>query len=195
MNSSKITTDPLKWLILLFFLAIFSPLKAQQTYALSADDQQLAVFGTSTLHDWEMTTSSAVGAGTFQIENGKLVWVKDLTISFDAESLKSGKRGMDKKAYTALKTSDHKSVIFRLKEYQPKANGEGEVKGQLEVAGESREVALTVEEQVTSQGLNVKGSAAFKLTDFKIDPPRALAGTIRTGDEVTIEFNVIFKLK
>jgi hypothetical protein len=28
------------------------------------------------------------------------------------------------------------------------------------------------------------------MTDFKIDPPTALMGTMKTGDEITISFNV-----
>ena len=39
----------------------------------------------------------------------------------------------------------------------------------------------------------LKGEKTFKMTEFKIDPPKALLGTITTGDEITIKFNTIFK--
>ena len=31
------------------------------------------------------------------------------------------------------------------------------------------------------------------MTDYKIDPPKALLGTIKTGDDVLIKFNTILK--
>jgi len=36
----------------------------------------------------------------------------------------------------------------------------------------------------------VTGSYKFKMSSFGIDPPRAMLGTIRTGDEVTIKFKI-----
>ena len=36
------------------------------------------------------------------------------------------------------------------------------------------------------------GSVTFNMTNFNIDPPTAVMGTIKTGDEITIKFQVIY---
>jgi hypothetical protein len=35
-----------------------------------------------------------------------------------------------------------------------------------------------------------KGSKRIKMTDYKVEPPSFMFGTIKTGDEITISFDV-----
>ena len=39
--------------------------------------------------------------------------------------------------------------------------------------------------------VTLTGATKLKMTDYKIDPPKALMGTITTGDEITIKFNTV----
>lgn len=61
--------------------------------------------------------------------------------------------------------------------------------GNLSVAGTTKKVTLDFELQLTANKVTLKGEKSFKMTEFGIEPPKALLGTITTGDEITIKFN------
>jgi hypothetical protein len=46
--------------------------------------------------------------------------------------------------------------------------------------------------QVTNNNVTFTGKKTIKMTEFEVEPPTALLGTIKTGDEVTISFNSKF---
>ena len=177
--------------VFLLFLVFSLPSMAQMNYSL-APNPDLKITGTSTIHDWEMVSSTAKGEGQFSINAGKVSAAKNVSIVMPAESIKSGKSGMDKNAYSAMKSKEFKDVKFTLKAFCPKGNG-FEATGDFIIAGVTNTVKFPVTINQTSSNINVKGFYPFKLTDFKIDPPTALLGTVKTGDEVSIHFNVTFQ--
>ena len=48
-----------------------------------------------------------------------------------------------------------------------------------------------VADRVSFLTFSLKGSEEILLTDYGIDPPTALLGLIRTGDRITIEFDMV----
>jgi polyisoprenoid-binding protein YceI len=63
------------------------------------------------------------------------------------------------------------------------------VKGTIEVAGAAKEFEFPVQMTVdptNSKVLTFAGEVAAKMTDFGIEPVSALAGTIKTGDEIKL---------
>lgn len=178
-------------LILIGLLALSLPAFAQVNYTI-APVAELKISGTSSLHDWDMVSSTATGKAEFVIESGKLMDVKTATIEMPAESIKSGKNAMDKNAYAALKTKDNKQVKFTLKEFTQKGSGY-EASGNFTIAGVTKTVSFPVSLSKSGEKINFKGTHPFKLTDFNIDPPTALFGTVKTGNEVSIHFNVTFQ--
>lgn len=185
---------PLKYSIISVLLCLtFDQVMAQEKFVLS-EDQELAVLGTSTLHNWEMVTSSAKGTGLFIIENSKIVEVSDLAVSFAAESLESG-RGfiMDRNARRALKSESNPDISFKLERLE-KVNESGfTAVGSLTAAGVSREISFDISYTVSEANrIELTGSSSFKLTDFDVEPPVALAGTLHTGDAVSVEFVLTF---
>ncbi|KJD34499.1 hypothetical protein PK35_01520 [Tamlana nanhaiensis] len=157
----------------------------------------LSVLGTSSLHDWHITSKTYSGSIAFNdLNSGDL---KNLNISIPAESLKSGKNAMDKNTYKALKTNKYSTITFQLTKVNgitKKSDGKYTAKttGNLTIAGVKKSVPLEFEiDATTSNVVKLVGKKTFKMTDFNIDPPTALLGTITTGDDVTIEFNSVFK--
>jgi hypothetical protein len=66
--------------------------------------------------------------------------------------------------------------------------------GSLSIAGTTLKTDLYVLGKVASNGtITFTGSKKIKMTDFKINPPTALMGTLTTGNEVEIVFQVTFK--
>ena len=164
---------------------------AQKTFQLDAKPD-LKVSGTSTLHDWDMPSSTATGNMVATEAGGKLTEIKSLNITMPAESIKSGKKAMDNKAYEALKTNKNKNVVFTLRSAS-KSGDTWTLTGTFNIAGTTKQVSLRAKEIASGGVYGLSGTYSFKLTDYGITPPTAMMGTVKTGDEVKISFNVKFK--
>jgi polyisoprenoid-binding protein YceI len=189
--------NPLKFhtvLSLLVALALTIPALAQTNYALTEQGLQLKVTGTSSLHDWEMTSNKAKGEATATVE-GQKVTFQSLSFTMVANTLKSGKSGMDDNAYKALKTKQHPNITFKIIDAEQKGAKDMVVNGQLTIAGVTKNVSLIGTYKITANQITFEGNTKFKLTDFKIDPPTALLGTVKTGDEVGVEVCITYSKK
>ncbi len=165
---------------------------AAQTKVILSPGSELKVDGGSTLHDWHMTTASAKGEGSFAIEGGQFKGASALVVSFLAESLKSGTSGLDKNAYKALNTSQHKEIKFTLKSL----SGSGSsftATGDLSIAGTTKSVSFPVKLTTSGNKYLFEGSLKTKLTFFSITPPTALMGTVKTDDDITLSFKTTFQ--
>lgn len=182
-----------KYLLLLAFMLMWGSVTciSQTKYVLSASPE-FKVEGGSTLHDWHMTSNSGTGEGLFVIEEGKFRGVKSLTLTFPAETLKSGTKGLDTNAYKALNTGKNKYIRFVLKELTG-AGPSYVAKGDLTVAGVTKPVSFPVKMSPASGKLTFEGSLDTKLTHFSVTPPTALMGTVKTEDEIKLSFKSTFQ--
>jgi polyisoprenoid-binding protein YceI len=153
---------------------------------------EFKVSGTSTLHDWIIASNKISGAANLKINGNVIEEIISLKFSLPAESLKSGKKPMDSNTYKALKSTQHSNIIFELVNIQQltQQNEKAFIRanGDLTVAGQTRRINLNVTGEVINQEVVFKGSHKLKMTDYKISPPAFLANTIKTGDEVLIDF-------
>ncbi len=167
-----------------------------QEYHLSNEQSELKVYGTSSLHDWHIVTEEQ--KGYVIVDQGTDFFIKKLDMEAVSESLKSGKNGMDKNTYKALNTKKYKTIRFQLSETKniTKLNDNNynvESFGKLKIAGVTKIIALKFALNLGNNQVCLKGEKTLKMTDFGIEPPKALFGTITTGDEITIKFNTILK--
>jgi hypothetical protein len=66
--------------------------------------------------------------------------------------------------------------------------------GNLSFSGQTRKISIKTIGKITkSRDYQLKGSVPLKMTDYKMKPPTAMLGTMKTGDAVTVEFDVTFK--
>ncbi|MGA1227261.1 MAG: YceI family protein [Tamlana sp.] len=168
-----------------------------QQFNLSSHESTMSLFGTSSLHDWHITTTNY--NGNILLNDITTCDIKACDISITSESLKSGKKSMDKNTYKALKTDAHKTINFKLTSVDKvtsKGNGKLLVnaKGNLTITGVKKAISIDfIADTSLSNTISLTGEKTIKMTDFNIDPPKALLGTITTGDEITIKFKSIFK--
>lgn len=183
-----------RMLLLSLTMLCFSGLSllAQQKYVLGTE-QELFVLGTSTMHNWEMVTAKAQGEGLFTIEDEQLSAVSDFKVQFKGEDLESGRGIMDRNTRRALDIENHPLISFVLTEYRRNEDGSEVALGDFTAAGVTRKLAFQIDTELKESKLHISGVVSFKLTDFDIEPPVALAGTLRTGDAVSLEFILVFE--
>jgi polyisoprenoid-binding protein YceI len=180
-------------LSLVTFLGITSSATAQKSYTLD-NKSTFSVSGTSTLHDWEMKSGSGTGTANFTIANAKLTEIESIAITLSAESIKSEKKSMDKVAYETLKTDKNKNIKYVLKSAEKVNETTWELTGTYTIAGISKIYKTTVKTAITKDGLNMQGSNKITFADFGMKSPTALLGTIKTGQDLTLKFNLNFNL-
>lgn len=162
---------------------------AQQQYKISGTPN-ITIAGTSTMHDWTMTSKQATSVAQFETDAaGQLTKVNAIVVTIPAESLKSGKGAMDKNAYNALKTDKNKDIKFQLT--SAIINGNNIVaQGTLTIAGNSKPTELIVTGKPVAGAIHFQGSKKIKMTEFNVEPPSFMFGSVKTGDEITITFDV-----
>lgn len=191
---TKMKTNTLKtFAVVTAFLGISSLATAQKSYTLDSKSN-FSVAGTSTLHDWEMKSASGTGTATLNIANGKLTDIDALTVTLLAESVKSEKKSMDKVAYETLKTDKNKNIKYVLKSAEKVNETTWELTGTYTIAGVSKVYKTSVKTTVTKDGLNLQGSNKITFSDFGMKSPTAMLGTIKTGQDLTIKFNLNYNL-
>ena len=181
--------------IAIMFLGISSSLYAQE-YTLDSQKSSLIVYGTSNIHDWEIDAENQTG--TLAIETANKLQIKKLNIVLEVEGLKSGKGGMDKNTYKALNLKKYTTIEFQFlstEEVSELKNGSYsfKTKGNLKISGVTKMISLEFILHKNDNEVKLVGEKTIKMTDFNVDPPKALLGTIKTGNEVTIKFNTILK--
>lgn len=168
---------------------------AQQSYKI-APQSSLTVSGTSTMHDWSMTSNALQGQLQLLIENGQLQAVQQVQLKLPAESLKSGKEAMDKNAYKALNTGKHANISFELlqiKSLEQTAAGTKVVAlGKLTINGQTKTETIEVLAKTDAKGmLSLTGSKSFKMSSYGVEPPSFMFGSVSTGDAVTVSINLL----
>lgn len=177
-------------------------LYSQVQYSIAnTKDVNMKLSGTSTLHNWNMNSKSIIGEANFEFSGENSIELKDLNslkVTLPASSLKSKEKQMDKNVYSALKTDKYKDIIFKITaaDIQPKQKNKYQVKtvGNLTVAGVTRQVNVDVYCEVNDdETITCTGTEKLKMTDYQVKPPTFLLGAMKTGDDVTLDFTVIFK--
>lgn len=187
------------WFIGFLCLLMFSVQSIYaQVYTISHKDTKITIYGTSNLHDWDAAAHRFRGQFEATMKEGKLKDIKKLNFRVHAESLKSGKSGMDDKMYDALKTGEHQMITYELENIENiSCSSSNQCKitadGFLTIAGVRNPVELTMHAEISQNKITLSGEKRFNMTNFDIDPPSALFGTIKTGKEVRVEYKAVFQ--
>ncbi len=163
-----------------------------QSQKLSSFTSSVIINGTSNLHDWDTKIEQLTGE--FALNNSRQI--QTLTVKIPVKAIKSGDKLMDKKTYETIDADKNPNILFQLTEpATPVISDDGNVQvtltGNLTVAGVTRAISFKSSGKKTGGGgYQLKGIVPLKLSDFKMKTPTAMLGLLKTGDAVTITFNV-----
>ena len=167
-------------LLVAFLMITGGSMYAQKSLKLDLESSKVTVLGTSTLHDWEMDAEQV--SGNLILDGDQ---IQSLNFNCNVEGIKSGKSKMDKLAYEALNFKDSPSITFDL------TSVEGDVlNGNLEIAGKTVPVSIKLEKSIENGTVKLTGSYDLLMTTFGMTPPTAVFGTIKTGDDITVKFDL-----
>lgn len=174
------------------FICTLWTAKAQKNYVLDTKTN-FTVLGTSTMHDWEMSSTAKNGTATLSVADGKLSDIKAITIDLPVETIKSGKNGMDKIAYETLNAKKFKTIKYVLKDATKVNESTWNLTGTYTINGVSKEVKTQVKSSIAGGIVTLQGTNKITFDQFGMKAPTALLGTIKTGKDLTLKFTLNFK--
>lgn len=169
------------------------PMKIQPTSVFYVD-------GTSTLHKWSCTDKGASGTinvSTDLLQEPKMgIEFNTGSIVIPVDQLDSGERGMNRKIYGALKLKKYPTINYQLTSARVASVSDTaftlQTTGKLTIAGTTKTVDIMASGKKQADGsLLFTGKKELKMTDFKVKPPTAMLGAIRSGDDITIRYHLV----
>ncbi len=159
------------------------------------EDSEMTVHGTSNLHDWTMDVETIDGEIAIRPgSDGAVPAIERVSVQVPVESIVSDKNRQNRKTYEALKSNRYPTIFFDANEGEV-ATEDGRLavvaRGAVTIAGTRRPVDV----QATGTRLDggayrFQGEHALRLSDFDVERPSAMLGTIRVGDEIRLTFDV-----
>ncbi|MGB8703701.1 MAG: YceI family protein [Gillisia sp.] len=178
-------------------LVLITQISPAQTYKVNKTASNLLVEGTSNIHDWEVKAEDFSGTLKAEFNDEQLVKIDALDFEVIAESLKSGKSAMDKNTYKALVTNKYPKISYTLQKVEnidctSSKSCKISTTGYLNITGTKKLVEIVFDAVVNGSSITLTGNKTIKMSDYKIDAPTALFGTITTGDQLHINFKTVF---
>jgi len=183
----------------IIFLAVPTLVAAQATYKLvQSSDVTIKVLGSSNVHDWVMTSTAMESQGNFIIDGDKLQGLQSFSFHLAVKSLHSDHASMDDRTYKSVNAGKYPNISYKLTSASVTPVGGSKylikTKGDLTIAGAtqpiSMEVTATVGADIT---ITCTGAKKIQLTDYGIKPPTFMLGAMKVANDLTIQFNLIYK--
>ena len=158
--------------------------------------------GTSNLHDWSCTTTTVkaaieVDSVRARVSDALPKHLKSVYVQVPVRSLTCSPSGMDDNTYKALKADEVATIVFVMTNFDTvAATGLNafvvRTTGSLSLAGRTNTLNLTVAGTRLPDGsIEATATVPIKMTDYGITPPTALLGTVKSGNDVNVKFQLL----
>ena len=177
-------------------LALLSLLMAPQPPMTLQADSQLWVTGTSTVRDYKCSATRI--DGVLQGETAASVAelgtaVRGVSVQIPVAKLSCGNGKMDDHMRKALKADANPAISYENVSHQIDGNTVT-MKGKLTIAGTEKPVTLTATAVAEANGaIRVRGSKDILMTEWGVQPPSLMMGTLKVRDAVTVHFDMLLK--
>lgn len=195
---------------LLSILTIFGLMLSVQTIDAQNSDIQLSldsghemiIDGTSNVRDWDADVKTV--NATFVLSQFDLSDLSSLTpdhfktmeLSIPVEDIESDSGRLTRNLQGYLEVDDHPYITFKMNGIDSvSVNGnsaEITANGVINAAGVDHETTMNVTATINDGKVTFSGTQELLMTDFGIDPPTAMLGSIRARDEISIIYSLTF---
>ena len=174
--------------LLIILIGMSTCMTLAQSHTLDQSNSQLSINGTSSLHDWASVVEKFDASAD-------LSGMNFTNVSFEAtvKSIRSGKSGMDKNIYSALAADNNPKIIFTSEKLTIKGNKLTGT-GILTIKGNSNNIDVDLDIQEKDSYV-ISGHFDMKMTDYGVSPPTAIFGTVKTGDDISLDMVFVMKKK
>jgi polyisoprenoid-binding protein YceI len=185
--------------ILLLWLSVCSVTAwPQQTVSFIPGQSTITVQGTSSLHDWEEKAGKFDVAMVLKMKDKEITGIDKVNFTCKSASITGESSIMNNKTKEALQSEKYPDITFKLVSVD-KISSQGGIfsgtaSGDLSLAGVTKRVTIAFTGSNANNHITLKGSKSLSMNEYKIKPPTAMLGTLKTGDQVTITFNFLFQI-
>jgi polyisoprenoid-binding protein YceI len=152
------------------------------------------VEGTSTVRGYRCESTSV--SGTAQASSAQLADLASVPradVSIPVASLDCRNGTMNGHMRKALKSEQNPTIRLRANSVQVSPAGAAKISGDLTIAGQTRPVTIDGTAASEDGRVRVRGSKRLVMTDFGVQPPTLMMGTMKVAAPVTIGFDVALK--
>ncbi|MEN7547039.1 YceI family protein [Rapidithrix thailandica] len=198
------TKDALKSLVILAMLMGVQFNAFSQTTFKVAPESKVSIDGTSTIHDWTAKVNKAEGQLTLSKKFAKKgpktgESVEAATLTLIVKSIEGRNSTMNNKIYEAFKESENPHITYQQTgaaaiSQADEASGSFTLvsKGNLSMAGVTHPIEIELKgKKIAGNKYQFTASKKLNMTDYKMETPSAMFGQIVTGEEITVNFDLI----
>ena len=164
----------------------------QQTYVFNKG--QIEVSGITNNHNWKMKTDSVECKAQIMLLNRRLAAINSLSFAIPVKKLASPNTYMDRIAHKTLKAYPFNKIYFQyvraeISPWDDKDQYMVKATGNLTIAGITQAITMNLIATVINDGtLIFAGTHKLKLSTYQVTPKKPLGGSLKTSDDVTIDF-------
>ena len=170
---------------------------SQQEVKLLAKGSTVTIKGTSSLHDWEEKVEKFDVQLVMRLGNTEITGIDQVNFVCQAASISSEYSIMTSKTHNALLVEKHPEIIFNMVSVEKltSVNGKfsGIINGDLKLTGITKRVRVAFTGLIENDKIIISGAKDLNLNDYRIKPPTAMLGTLKTGEIITISFTLQFQ--
>lgn len=180
------------------FLVALYPLASAQNPVLIEKESQVSIRGTSNLHDWQEAAEEFSIDMKLSTDGDSSPMIDMVLFKCKAASITSDNSIMTNKTHNALNVEKHPEILFSSEKQSTLRVIDGKfsstISGVLTINGITKQVAVPLDGHLAGGKLHIKGETPVRMSDYEIKAPTALMGTLKTGNDVTVSFELSFEL-
>ncbi len=203
MTTTTILRGTLAAVALTMVAAAWRPVDTQQVLTI-APESKLWFDGKSTVRDWSCKAPAMEAALTLLGEGTTAAVVAGnapaatTTLTIPTMKLDCDNGTMNGHMRKALAAEKHGEITFTLTSYEATpaagAPAKGTLTGELTIKGVTKAITFPVEFAAEGEkGLRVKGTYALKMTEWGVQPPKLMLGTLKVNEMVTVGFDLLLQ--
>jgi polyisoprenoid-binding protein YceI len=169
---------------------------SQQSVRILPADSKIIITGTSNLHDWEEKVVKFDIAVAIKFEKNEIVGFDQVHFNCKSESITSDHAIMTGKTMEAIRAEEYPDIVFNMvvidKLNSVDSKFSGALTGDLKLAGVTKRISVAFTGSYENNRIIINARKVLNLSEFKITPPTALMGTLKTGENVVVSFQLQF---